>query len=638
MCGIVAVIRRPPVGVPPNLAPLLFDLDAVGARLAEPGGDGAAALREAAAAIGGTARTLRGPLGAGALIADQVASAAFEHRAVGLGERFAGIEAALDRAADTGVDVDDIEARNAALIECKDAVWALRYDRLATAHAIEELAGRRALGTGALAGYYSIQIVLSALDRLEVRCRDSAGLHVLISDHGLDLADADLARLIEGRASDPLFASGSVRVADVNVAFVYKTAAEIGELGDNTARLRAQIVADDLLRMALRGDAAQTAVLAHTRWASVGIISEPNAHPLNHEEVGATAPSPYVTAALNGDVDNYADLKALESLHLPSEITTDAKVIPALVSRRIASGVEPVEAFRATVASFEGSVAIAAQTGAAPGQVLLAQRGSGQALYVGLGDDCFVVASEPYGVVEECARYLRLDGETMLDPGNPASQGQVVAIDASRAGAVEGIVRQSYDGRALPVEEYELQTPEITTRDVARGDSAHYLLKEMTESPDSFRKTLRGRIAERDGRLDVRLPAETMTPTVVERLRSGSVRRVLVIGQGTAHIAGLSLARVLREALGGQTISTEAVMATELSGFGLTADMRDTVVVAISQSGTTTDTNRTVDLVRARGGVVIAIVNRRNSDLVDKSDGVLYTSDGRDVEMSVAST
>ncbi len=66
--------------------------------------------------------------------------------------------------------------------------------------------------------------------------------------------------------------------------------------------------------------------------------------------------------------------------------------------------------------------------------------------------------------------------------------------------------------------------------------------------------------------------------------------------------------------------------------------MSDTLVVAISQSGTTTDTNRTVDLVRARGARVIAIVNRRGSDLTDKADGVLYTSDGRDVEMSVAST
>jgi glucosamine--fructose-6-phosphate aminotransferase (isomerizing) len=82
----------------------------------------------------------------------------------------------------------------------------------------------------------------------------------------------------------------------------------------------------------------------------------------------------------------------------------------------------------------------------------------------------------------------------------------------------------------------------------------------------------------------------------------------------------------------------ETHCATELSGFHLRDDMADTLIVAVSQSGTTTDTNRTVDLVRDRGAAVLSIVNRRHSDLVSKSDGVLYTSDGRDVEMSVAST
>ena len=66
--------------------------------------------------------------------------------------------------------------------------------------------------------------------------------------------------------------------------------------------------------------------------------------------------------------------------------------------------------------------------------------------------------------------------------------------------------------------------------------------------------------------------------------------------------------------------------------------MSDTLAIAVSQSGTTTDTNRTVDLLRGRGAAVLGIVNRRSSDLTDKADGVLYTSDGRDVEMSVAST
>src|SRR5438876_370751 len=97
-------------------------------------------------------------------------------------------------------------------------------------------------------------------------------------------------------------------------------------------------------------------------------------------------------------------------------------------------------------------------------------------------------------------------------------------------------------------------------------------------------------------------------------------------------------ATLLKRLVPDDTLTVEAVLATEFSGFGLREDLADTLVVAISQSGTTTDTNRTVDLARARGAAVVAIVNRRQSDLVDKSDGVLYTSDGRDVEMSVAST
>src|SRR4029079_10644130 len=82
----------------------------------------------------------------------------------------------------------------------------------------------------------------------------------------------------------------------------------------------------------------------------------------------------------------------------------------------------------------------------------------------------------------------------------------------------------------------------------------------------------------------------------------------------------------------------DAITATELSGFSMRLDMSDTLAIAVSQSGTTTDTNRTVDLLRGRGAAVLGIVNRRASDLVDKADGILYTSDGRDVEMSVAST
>jgi len=61
-------------------------------------------------------------------------------------------------------------------------------------------------------------------------------------------------------------------------------------------------------------------------------------------------------------------------------------------------------------------------------------------------------------------------------------------------------------------------------------------------------------------------------------------------------------------------------------------------VIPITQSGTTTDTNRAVAMAAERGATVLAIVNRRQSDITSKAQGVFYTSDGRDIEMSVAST
>jgi glucosamine--fructose-6-phosphate aminotransferase (isomerizing) len=644
MCGIVGVVGKPGRRPAPDLSTVREMLAAAEGELGLASGVGVGvppldALEGAAEMLRRVDRELRELDGVGALVADPVARAGLAHHGARAAELLGEIEARLDR---SGTDGDDVETTNAALVACKDALWSIRKDRIEHAIAVEELISGTPFGPAAVDAFHAIEVALAAIDRLEVRGRDSAGLHVTVVGHGLDLADPAIARLVAARGADPLFTSGSLRTPGYALAFVYKTAAEIGELGDNTARLRAQIRADELLHLALRAETAQSTVLAHTRWASIGIISEANAHPLNQEELdgisGADATRAYTIAALNGDVDNYADLKALDGLQFPAEITTDAKVIPALVARRLGAGVDLVEAFRSTVASFEGSVAIALQSADDPDRMLLAQRGSGQALYVGIAPEAFVVASEPYGLVAECERYLRLDGETMVEPGNPASQGQVVVLDRARAGSVDGIRRLSYDGRELPVTERELTVAQITTRDVDRGDAPHYLLKEIHEAPASFRKTLRAKIIERDGRLEVRLPSETLPDRVVAALRAGSIRRVIVIGQGTAAIAGQSLVQALRGAISGSSITVEAMLATELSGFGLDHDMRDTIVVATSQSGTTTDTNRTVDLARARGAFVIAIVNRRQSDLVDKADGVLFTSDGRDVEMSVAST
>jgi glucosamine--fructose-6-phosphate aminotransferase (isomerizing) len=626
MCGIIGIVSRPPTRPTPTEEQILAGLDA--ALNARPD---VLAVAGEASAVDSLLKGLPGVLAIAGRI-DLVA--AITSRLDQLDAFAAQIEAELDAStldADggtAGMTADALERANADLITLKDALWTIANDRLRTIREAGDLAGHEA-SPSSLSGYLVVQQAFSAIDRLEVRGRDSAGVHLYLWGHDID-AEA-LAALLADRGRDPLFQSGSVEVAGDALSFVYKAAAEIGELGDNTAALRAALRSDALLRRALQSPSARVALLGHTRWASVGIISEPNTHPLNSvelEQPAGSAPAPYVVAALNGDVDNHADLRAEHGLRIPTPITTDAKVIPTLMSRHLADGVAPVESFRRTVSAFEGSIAIGVATASAPETLFLALRGSGQGLYIGLGDDCFVVASEPYGVVEETERYLRMDGE---------HGGEIVMLNGAQAGDLAGITRLAYDGSDMPVGDDDVAIAEVTTRDIDRGDAPHFLLKEISESPNSFAKTLRGKIVEADGELRAVVGDRALPAAIAARLAAGTITRVRVIGQGTAAVAGQSTAAILDE-LTGSAIDVDAITATELSGFNMRLDMSDTLAIAVSQSGTTTDTNRTVDLLRARGAAVIGIVNRRGSDLTDKADGVLYTSDGRDVEMSVAST
>jgi glucosamine--fructose-6-phosphate aminotransferase (isomerizing) len=627
MCGIVAVLRQPSTRPAPDPEEICAALAAAAELIA---GHDLTCLEPARGALQETDRVLRGTPGLRCLLGSATTMDRVAAGVRRVGAELARLDAALDRGA-LEVPPEEQEAVNVSLVGLKDACWAIERDRLGMARGVVDLVPAGATFTDdsyGLDGWWAIQVALASLDRLEVRGRDSAGVHVLVAGHGLDLADPAVRSLLEGRTSDLLFASGAARTPGGLLSLVYKAAAEIGELGDNVRALRSAIRGDLLLARSLAAPGARVTVVGHTRWASVGIISEPNAHPLNSDEV-ESADGPYVIAALNGDVDNHADLRLVEGLRLAPEITTDAKIIPTIVSRRLAEGSSLEDAFRSTVARFEGSVAIAAAGAAEPDELYLALCGSGQSLYIGLAEDAYVVASEPYGLVEETAEYVRMDGE--------ATRGQVVVLGREGAGAVTGMRRSRYDGAPFPLDERDVITAAITTRDIDRADFHHFLLKELTEAPGSLQKTLRGRIAPGDdGRLAVRVGEDVVPAGLAVALATGSIARVFVIGQGTAAVAGQAVAAAIRQFLPG--IAIAALPATELSGFGLSDDMSDALVVAISQSGTTTDTNRTVDLARTRGAHVVAIVNRRNSDLAAKAQGVLYTSDGRDVEMSVAST
>jgi len=558
-----------------------------------------------------------------------------------------------------------VETMSRRIERLKDAGWCLKTELIDNTEKITALNG-----TGAprppeatITTLKNINAILNSIDRLEVRGRDSAGISLLfimtpkvyegLKQHleaaGL-MADFDYRQRFHILTNQAISINEGPRKnpdKQVSLAITYKVAAEIGGLGENISFIRRQIMEDPILKQVIQQTFLYHTVSAHTRWASVGAINEANCHPVDNRTLAESPDAAgIIHVCLNGDIDNYQTIKAgyaARGIQIPDEISCDTKVIPVHIQSYLARGFPIETAFRRAVNDFEGAHAISMHTDLAPGKLFLALKGSGQAIFVGLAADHYIPSSEIYGLVEETADYVKLDGGTpgYDADGNPV-YGQIFVIDQASAGGLDGLQAMYYDGTPIALTPADIRQTPLTSRDIDRQHFNHYFLKEISESPVSVRKTLENRwkIIEDGGTRYVLTLDESMVPDeLVSALKSDAIRRILFIGQGTAGVAAQACADIMRFYLNNPTIHVDALKSSELSGFITETDhLHETLLIPISQSGTTTDTNRTVDMMKQLGARAIAIVNRRDSDLTFKVDGVVYTSSGRDIEMSVAST
>jgi glutamine---fructose-6-phosphate transaminase (isomerizing) len=350
----------------------------------------------------------------------------------------------------------------------------------------------------------------------------------------------------------------------------------------------------DQLKAASGLDGTQsTTGVGHTRWATHGKVSYENAHPLT----GCVEDE--VAVVLNGIVENFRELKdsLLADDHAFSS-ETDAEVVAHLVERHYDGDL--VEAVRTTYKELEGHFAFVVIHRDHPDLLVGARLQC--PLVVGLGEGETFLASSIAAFLRETRRVQLIeDGEVVAV--TPEGATFVSVDDGVRE---RGELEVDWDDEAAEKHGYET-----------------FMLKEIYEQPQAVRDTLGERV--RGGKLE--LEDIGLTELEVQNLR-----RMVILATGTAYHAGVVGRYVVEE---WARLPCEPDIASEWR-YRNPVLSKDTLVVAISQSGETRDTIHAVRLARESGARTVAITNMMGTQITREVEHVLYTRAG--IEVSVAAT
>lgn len=336
--------------------------------------------------------------------------------------------------------------------------------------------------------------------------------------------------------------------------------------------------------------------IGHTRWATHGGVTEPNAHP--HISGGMIA------VVHNGIIENFeSEHKRLEDLGYCFESQTDTEVIAHSINHEYAqNGGKLFEAVQEAVKRFHGAYAIAVIAQDKPDELVVARMGC--PLLVALGDDETFIASDVSAVIAFTRRVAYLeDGD--------------IALLAS-----DGIKRLT-DKNGLSAER-KVKVSELSLASLELGPYSHFMQKEIHEQPRAIADTAEvfldgGFIPENFGK---------NAKSVFE-----SIRSVKILACGTSYYAALT-AKYWLESIA--KIPSDVEIASEYRYRSVIADP-DQLVITISQSGETLDTMEALKYAKSLGHRhSLSICNVMESALPRESSLVLYTRAG--AEIGVAST
>jgi glucosamine--fructose-6-phosphate aminotransferase (isomerizing) len=356
------------------------------------------------------------------------------------------------------------------------------------------------------------------------------------------------------------------------------------------------------LETALGDDLGGTLGISHTRWATHGDVTEANAHP-------HTSSDGKIALVHNGVIENYVGMKKfLTEKGYQFASQTDSEALANLIAYHYAKESTSkdksrfLEAVRKSLRHVEGTYGIAVLCTDCPGELIGARKGS--PLILGLGKGENLLASDVNAITHCTQNVVYLNDNEVVHLCNDD-----FAITTVSSMSVEAVIHQV---------DWDTSESEL-------GDYAHFMQKEIFEQPTSLENGMRGRFSD-DASTAV-FGGLNLNP---QELRQ--IDRILFLACGTAWHSCL-VAEYLIERYA--RIPVEVEYASEFRYRNAPLD-KNTLVIAISQSGETIDTLGALREAKRKGYRTLAINNSVGSTIARESDGGIYQHAGP--EIGVAST
>ena len=325
------------------------------------------------------------------------------------------------------------------------------------------------------------------------------------------------------------------------------------------------------LAKALEAESLSGAVgIAHTRWATHGGPTTNNAHPHATDEVAVVH---------NGIIENFKPLRdALIARGRVFTSETDTEVVAHLISEKVESGADPVDAVRDVLPQLRGAFALAILFRSQPDLLIGARLGS--PLVVGVGEGETYLGSDALALASLTQRVIYLE------------EGDWVVCGHDKV--------QIYDQANQPVERAITQSG-VDGELISKGNHRHYMIKEIYEQPIVVAQTLRSYLQRIDETLTLPIPDFDLS----------EIKRVTIVACGTSFYAGM-VARYWFEQFARVPVDLDVA-----SEFRYRAPVIEPggLALFISQSGETADTLAALRHAREEGQKIAVVVNVPTSSM-----------------------